>query len=387
MTQDVTAEGEQVQVDGDCDERFAAVRAVLEGNLASGADLGASVAVFVDGEPVVDIWGGWTDESRTRAWERDTLVNVWSTTKTMTALSALVLADAGELDFDAPVANYWPEFAAAGKDAVQVRHLMSHTAGLSGWAEPMQPADLYDWDKATSLLAAQEPWWQPGTVSGYHAVTQGYLVGEVVRRITGQSLGTFFAKQIAEPLGADFHIGLDAAEDARVATLVPPPSLSDQISHLPADSIVRRTFTNPVTDATATADRAWRAAEIPAANGHGNARSVAAVQSVLAAGGSARGVRLLSEAGCNRLFEEQSNGEDLVLGIPVRFGMGYGLASQAMPLGPRTAFWGGWGGSVIVVDLDLRIAVAYVMNRMESGLVGDTRGMGVVQAAVVAAMS
>ena len=387
MTQDVTAEGEQVQVDGDCDERFAAVRAVLEGNLASGADLGASVAVFVDGEPVVDIWGGWTDESRTRAWERDTLVNVWSTTKTMTALSALVLADAGELDFDAPVANYWPEFAAAGKDAVQVRHLMSHTAGLSGWAEPMQPADLYDWDKATSLLAAQEPWWRPGTVSGYHAVTQGYLVGEVVRRITGQSLGTFFAKQIAEPLGADFHIGLDAAEDARVATLVPPPSLSDQISHLPADSIVRRTFTNPVTDATATADRAWRAAEIPAANGHGNARSVAAVQSVLAAGGSARGVRLLSEAGCNRLFEEQSNGEDLVLGIPVRFGMGYGLASQAMPLGPRTAFWGGWGGSVIVVDLDLRIAVAYVMNRMESGLVGDTRGMGVVQAAVVAAMS
>src|SRR5438270_74241 len=382
MTQEVTAE-----ISGHCNERYAAVQQVLQDNLNSGADLGASVAVFVDGEPVVDIWGGWADETRTSAWERDTLVNVYSTTKTMTALSALVLADAGELDFNAPVSTYWPEFAAAGKDAVQVRHLMSHTAGLSGWAEPMQPTDLYDWEKATSLLAAQEPWWEPGTASGYHAVTQGYLVGEVVRRITGQTLGTFFAKQIAEPLGADFHIGLDAADDARVATLMPPPSLASQIGDLPADSIVRRTFTNPEVDVAATADRAWRAAEIPAANGQGNARSVAAVQSVLAGGGEARGVRLLSEAGCNRVFEEQSNGDDLVLGIPIRFGMGYGLGSDLMPLGPRTCFWGGWGGSIIVVDLDVRLAVAYVMNRMEAGLVGDNRGLGIVQAAFAAALT
>jgi len=387
MTQEMATEGGTAEVRGECNERYAGVRKVLQDNLNSGADLGASVAVFVDGEPVVDIWGGWVDESRTSPWERDTLVNVYSTTKTMTVLSALVLADAGELDFNAPVSTYWPEFAAAGKDAVQVRHLMSHTAGLSGWAAPMEPADLYDWEKATSLLAAQEPWWQPGTASGYHAVTQGYLVGEVVRRITGQTLGAFFAKQIAEPLGADFHIGLDAADDARVATLSPPPSLTEQMANLPADSIVRRTFTNPVVDVAVTADRDWRAAEIPAANGHGNARSVAAVQSVLASGGEARGVRLLSEAGCNRVFEEQSNGDDLVLGIPVRFGMGYGLASERMPLGPRTAFWGGWGGSVIVVDLDMRLTVAYVMNRMEPGLVGDTRGLGIVEAAVTAALS
>ena len=377
----------QAEVHGDCDERYAAVRTVLENNLASGADVGASVAVYVDGEPVVDIWGGYTDETKSSPWQRDTIVNVYSTTKTMTALSALVLADAGELDFDAPVSTYWPEFAAAGKESVQVRHLMSHTAGLSGWAEPMEATDLYDWEKATSLLAAQEPWWTPGTASGYHAVTQGYLVGEVVRRITGQTLGTFFAKHIAEPLGADFHIGLDAADDSRVATLLPPPPLTQQMGDLPADSVIRRTFTNPTVEVAATQTREWRAAEIPAANGHGNARSVAAVQSVLACGGEARGVRLLSEPGCNRVFEEQSNGTDLVLGIPVRFGMGYGLASEAMPLGPRTAFWGGYGGSVIVVDLDLRIAVAYVMNRMEAGLVGDTRGMEVVQAAVVAAMS
>ena len=375
------------QVEGTCDERFAAVRNVLADNLESGADLGACVAVFVDGEPVVDIWGGWTDESRTTPWERDTLVNVWSTTKTMTALCALILADAGEIDFHAPVATYWPEFAAAGKDAVEVRHLMSHSSGLSGWAAPVQATDLYDWEKVTALLAAQEPWWQPGTASGYHAVTQGYLVGEVVRRVTGQSLGQFFAKQVAEPLGADFHIGLDASDDSRVATLVPPPSIADQMSALAPDSVAARTFVNPVVDARVTADRAWRAAEIPAANGQGNARSVAAVQSVLAGGGEARGVRLLSEAGCNRVFVEQTNGDDLVLGVPIRFGMGYGLGSDLMPLGPRTCFWGGWGGSIIMVDVDLRIAVSYVMNRMQSGLVGDTRGLGVVQAAFTAAMA
>jgi CubicO group peptidase (beta-lactamase class C family) len=251
----------------------------------------------------------------------------------------------------------------------------------------MSPEDLYDWEKATSLLARQEPWWEPGTASGYHAVTQGYLVGEVVRRVTGQSLGTFFAKEVAEPLGADFHIGLDSADDDRVATLVPPPSLDTQLGALPEDSIPRRTFTNPVMDARVTQTREWRAAEIPAAGGHGNARSVAAVQSVLAGAGTARGVRLLSEQGCDRVFEVQSDGDDLVLGIPVRFGMGYGLGSAQLPVGPRACFWGGWGGSLIFVDIDQRLTVAYVMNRMESGLVGDTRGFGVLMAAATAVAS
>lgn len=374
-------------VEGSCDERFTAVRDVLACNLAGGADLGASIAVYVDGEPVVDVWGGYADAAATKPWQRDTIVNVWSTTKTMTALCALILADAGEIDFNAPVATYWPEFAAGGKDAVEVRHLMSHTSGLAGWTEPVTTEDLYDWDKVTSLLAAQEPWWQPGTASGYHAVTQGFLVGEVVRRVTGQSLGEFFANEVAGPLGADFHIGLDPSYDDRVGELVPPPSLRDQISALPADHLSRRLFSNPWLDGTEPRTRAWRAAEIPAANGHGNARSVAAVQSVLAGGGTARGVRLLSEAGCNRVFEAQSDGEDLVLGIPMRFGMGFGLGTEAMPMGPRTCFWGGWGGSLVVIDLDLRIVIAYVMNRMESGLVGDTRGLEVVQAAVAAALS
>ena len=160
------------------------------------------------GEPVVDIWGGFVDEEHTAPWREDTLTNVWSTTKTMTFLCALMLADRGELDFHAPVAEYWPEFAAAGKEQVQVRHLMGHTAGLPGWDEPLAAEELADWDRCTSLLAAQAPWWEPGTASGYHAVTQGYLIGEVVRRITGETIGSWFAREVATPLGADFHIGL-----------------------------------------------------------------------------------------------------------------------------------------------------------------------------------
>src|SRR5215211_3452351 len=211
-----------VDIYGTCDERFAAVRDAFGVNFDKGFDVGASVAVVVEGEIVVDLWAGSVDEERTAPWERDTIVNVWSTTKTMTALCALMLADRGEPDFAAPAARYWPDFAANGKEAVEVRHLMSHTAGLPGWQEPMATADLYDWDKATSLLAAQAPWWEPGTASGYHALTQGYLVGEVVRRITGKTLGTFFAEEVATPLGADFHIGLEAKHDGRVAPVIPP---------------------------------------------------------------------------------------------------------------------------------------------------------------------
>ncbi len=204
-------------VGGSCDERFTAVKDAFTANFDSGLDVGASVAVVVDGEMVVDLWGGFADEAKTTPWTRDTIINVWSTTKTMTFLSALILADRGELDFHAPVAKYWPEFAANGKEGVEVRMLMGHTAGLSGWQEPIAAEDLEDWEKCTSLLAAQAPWWEPGTASGYHALTQGYLVGEVVRRITGASIGTFYAKEIAGPLGADFHIGTGPECDDRVA--------------------------------------------------------------------------------------------------------------------------------------------------------------------------
>ena len=204
-------------------ERYAPVRDAFEANFASAGDLGASFCVTVEGVTVIDLWGGFADAAKTKPWQKDTIVNVYSTTKTMTALTALLLSDRGELDFDAPVARYWPEFAQNGKASVKVSHLMSHAAGLSGWKESIAKEDLYDWDKVTALLATQAPYWEPGMACGYHALTQGYLVGEVVRRITGKSLGTVFREEIAEPLGADFHIGLPASEDDRVAELIPPP--------------------------------------------------------------------------------------------------------------------------------------------------------------------
>ncbi len=370
-------------IDGICEAGFEPVKKALEHSLDSGADVGASVAVVVDGRAVVDLWGGIADVETGRPWTRDTIVNVFSTTKTMTALVALMLADRGELDMHAPVATYWPEFAAAGKERIEVRHLLGHTSGLAGWEVPMTEADLYDWDLACSRLAEQAPWWQPGTASGYHASTQGFLVGEVIRRITGTSVGTFFAKEVAGPLDADFHIGLDPRDDERVATLIAPEALPMEIE---PGSILYKTVTNPPTSADWTQHEAWRRAEIPAANGHGNARSVARVQSVLAADGEVDGVRLLSPGGWRRLLEQQSSGVDLVLGLPMRFGLGYGLSSEGLPFdaAPGAFFWGGWGGSLVVIDPTARMTFAFVMNRMGQGTVGDERSASMLAAAYAA---
>ena len=367
-----------VSVNGFTHEKYAGVRAVFEQNLASGADVGASFCATVDGETVVDLWGGWADEAKTRPWEKDTIVNVYSTTKTMCALTALLVADRGELDFDAPVAKYWPEFAANGKADVKVSHLMSHSSGLSGWKAPMTVEDIYDWEKATSRLAAQAPYWEPGAASGYHAATQGFLVGEVVRRITGKSLGTVFREEIAEPLGADFWIGLPASEDARVAELIPPPP-GTGIMDGDQNELVRNMSSNPPIDPIYTRTRAWRGAEIPAGNGQGNARSVAEIHVLLANGGVAKGKRILSEAGCRKALEPQIEGMDLVLGVPAKFGMGFGLPSAAVPLpNPNTIYWGGYGGSLAVIDMDAHTSFGYAMNKMAGTTTGDMRAMGLM---------
>ena len=366
--------------DGFTQDRFAAVRTAFDANFENGADVGASFCATVDGETVVDLWGGYADADKTRNWEKDTVANVYSTTKTMTALTALLIADRGELDFDAPVAKYWPEFAAGGKADIKVSHLMSHSAGLSGWKEPMAKEDLYDWEKCTALLAAQTPFWEPGSAPGYHAVTQGYLVGEVIRRITGRTVGTVFREEIAGPLGADFHIGLPASEDGRVADLIPPP-VGATISVNAEDPLPQNVATNPDIDVLATRTRAWRGAEIPAAGGTSNARAVAEIHTILANGGIAKGRRFLSEAGCRKALELQVEGTDLILGIPVRYGMGFGLPGGMVPLpNPNSLFWGGYGGSLIIIDMDARTTFSYVMNRMEGTTTGDMRAFGLAVA-------
>ena len=368
-----------VEVNGICKQGFEAVRGAFVANFEQGPDVGASVAVTKDGEAVVDLWAGDADAKGT-PWVEDTIVNVYSTTKTMAGTCVLMLADRDELDLHAPVAKYWPEFAQNGKADVTVAHVMSHSAGLSGF-DPPTPTDLYDWDDIVSRLAAQAPWWEPGTQSGYHAVTQGFLQGEIVKRVTGRTIGQFFREEVAEPLGADFHIGLDASHDARVGELI-PPGMGLGAAATDPESIAARTFAGPNLDATEPRTRAWRESEIPAAGGIGNARSVARIHSALACGGSVDGVELMSESGVARILEEQTRGTDLVLGIPIVFGMGFGLNDASFPISPnpRTFFWGGWGGSLAIIDLDARVSIAYVMNHMEANLMGDKRGGGIAMA-------
>jgi CubicO group peptidase (beta-lactamase class C family) len=269
-----------MEIHGSCEKGFERVREAFVENFDEGLELGAAAAVTVDGEFVVDIWGGDADPNGT-PWERDTIVNVYSTTKTMAATCMLALADRGELDFDAPVAQYWPEFAQHGKESVLVKHVMSHTAGLPGFVPPVTAEQIYDVDAIAEQLAGQELWWEPGTQSGYHALTQGNLEGEILYRITGTRMAEWFQREIADPLGADFYMSLPATEDARVAELIPPEVNSTTelvINNVPIsmDSIAGRTLTSAMLDATEPQQREWRAAEIPAAGGIGNARSVIA---------------------------------------------------------------------------------------------------------------
>jgi len=379
----------ETQVHGHCDARFAAVREAFEDNFRERGELGAAVAVTVDGITVVDLWGGWADAAGTRPWERDTLVNVWSTTKGPVALCAHLLADRGLLDLDAPVAAYWPEFAAAGKEKVLVRHLLSHRAGLSGLREPHSLADLYDWELTTARLAATEPWWEPGTRSGYHALTYGFLVGEVVRRISGLRPGAFLEREVTGPLGVDFTVGLPAKEAGRAAELVHPPaaSRSEQaavFSQLAPAALAA--LANPVVGAAEANTPEWRAAEIPAANGHGTARAVAALYGVFAGRGSHGGRRVLSPEAAERVREGQGSCRDLVLGAgfegETEVGLGLWLSGPNGSYGPNPRAFGhdGFGGSCGLADPEAGVSLGYVMNRMGPRIADDPRKMALIEA-------
>jgi CubicO group peptidase (beta-lactamase class C family) len=366
----MTAEAE---IHGHCDPRFQRTKEAFAKNFAVENEVGASFCAVVDGEVVVDLWGGHADGARNRPWQRDSLANVWSTTKAMTAVCAHVLAGRGQLDFEAPVARYWPEFAQKGKEQLPVKYLLSHTAGLPGWVEPIPVEALYDWERSVSLLAAQEPLWEPGTRSGYHAISYGHLVGEVVRRISDKSLGTFFRDEVAGPLGCDFHIGLPASEEPRVVEMVASEATAGPAAQ-GGSSRLRQAMATPATRPHVANTRAWRAAEIPAANGQGNARACATAMAALACGASLAGVTLMPPSTVEAAIREQIYGQDLALG-PMRWGLGFMLTSPELPLSPnpRTFGHGGWGGSFAMADLDARVALAYVMNRMSEGTTGDRR--------------
>jgi len=364
-----------MEVSGYCDEKFAQVREEFEKNFTERGDVGGSFAATIEGEYVVDLWGGHRNADRSLPWESDTLVNVYSTTKTMTFLASLILADRGELDLYARVADYWPEFAQNGKEDILFTHLLSHSAGLAGFSKDFPAEAIYDWDAAVADLAAQAPWWEPGTQSGYHAATQGFLIGEVIRRITGQSFGQWFKENVAEPLDADFIVGVDPSEFPRLGDMVPDSSSDGSIfEQMDPESMTRRVFSGDI-DAEAVNSAAWRKAEIPAGNGHGNARSVVKAQTALANDGYAFGHQLLSAAGADKSREVVLESTDLVLLFPIKFAMGYAYGNAFLPIAPNpnSIWWAGLGGSTCVIDKDNRTCFSYVMNQVKSAMVGDER--------------
>jgi CubicO group peptidase (beta-lactamase class C family) len=370
-------------IDGTCDPRFERVREAFAENFEKRDEVGAAVAVMVDGRPVVDLWGGYMDKARSRPWVCDTIVNVYSATKGLAATCVNRLVDQGIIDLDAPVARYWPEFAQAGKGRLPVRFILSHRAGLPAIRNPLEKDALLKWDLMTSALAGEEPWWEPGTKHGYHALTLGYLLGEIVRRATGKTIGAYCRDEIAGPLSLDFHIGLEARHDHRCAELIaaPPPS-SGEPNPLAAngdpESITMKAINNPpgALRLSTVNSRAWRAAEIPAANGHTNARAIARFYGALACSGELEGVRVMSPAQVQRCYEEQSYGPDAVMyGLPSRFGLGYRLSHSAARYGPNPHTFGhtGAGGSLGIADPDTRVSFGYAMNQMGTHMFVDPR--------------
>jgi CubicO group peptidase (beta-lactamase class C family) len=364
------------KIKGTYDEQFKNVRDLLDSKIDNGEDFGASVAVYIDGEAVVDIYGGYVDKAKTKEWQSDTIVNTFSTTKTMTALSTLIIADRGVIDLDERVSTYWPEYAQKGKENTLVKHFLGHSAGMPGWTEPVTVEDICDLDIATRMLAEQEPWWEPGTKIGYHPITFGVLISEVIRRASGKTLTQFFNEEVAGAIGADFQIGVRPEDDDRVSNLIrsnpPRPRAGD-------GTMTDQSFFNPYIFPETSATTTWRRAELGGSNGHGTAKGAAMVQQVLACGGDAFGKRFLSEEGALRVLEVIGEGADSIAGFAAKWGMGYALNNSTLSGltdgrfdGHRVAVWGGSGGSLAFNDLDERMTIAYVMNRH----VEDQTGLG-----------
>jgi CubicO group peptidase (beta-lactamase class C family) len=363
-------------IKGTYEEEFKGVADLLSRNLENGDDVGASVAVFIDGESVVDIYGGYADEAKTKEWQSDTIVNTFSTTKTMTALAMLILADRGVIDLNERVSTYWPEYAQNGKEKTLVKHLLGHSSGMSGWTEPATVADICDHETSRALLEKQSPWWEPGTKIGYQPITFGTLISEVVRRTTGRSLKQFFNEEVSGAIGADYQIGVRPEDDYRVSNMIQSTPIRPRAGE---ETLMDKAFFNPYITPQISGTTVWRRADLGGSNGHGNAKGAAMVQHILACGGEAFGRRLLSKDGCLRALEVVGEGADIIAGFPAKWGMGYALNNEVLTSligesirGRRIAVWGGSGGSIAFNDLDERMTIAYVMNRH----VEDPTGLG-----------
>ena len=366
-------------IQGSCHRQFAPVREAFERNLRDHNEIGAAVAVALDGELVVDLWAGWQDHARTLPWTQDTIVNVWSVGKAVTAVCLLRLVERGLVELDAPVARYWPEFAQAGKSAISVRTLMSHQAGLQAVARPLPPGyNLTNWEGMCAALAAQQPWWPPGSHFGYHTNTFGFLLGEIVRRVDGRSIDRFLQEELSQPLGIDFHFGFGPELDARTAEWIPyqraegepndRPWLERDPATLQGIELARLlAYRNPPPHPEGgTNTRLWRASVYPSTSGHGNARAIATIFGGISAAGEWHGHHILGEATRDEAIQIHADGEDAVLGRPNRFGLGFQLTNPGIrPLGPGQRSFGHYGNGAILGfgDPDGRIGFGYVCNR------------------------
>jgi CubicO group peptidase (beta-lactamase class C family) len=373
-----------MEIHGKYDEKFKSIVDSFENQYKLDLDIGSSLAVTCEGELVVDLWAGSRDKDQTLPWEKDTIVNVFSSTKNATSLCAYILADRGQLDFFAPVCQYWPEFAQKGKENILVSHIMSHSSGLPGWDVPVAGNDLYYPDKVAALFETQEPWWEPGTALGYHAISVGNLMGEIIKRISGKTVGNFFKDEIADPLDIDFHIGLEDKHYSRVAEIHQAvESNPEDIFELEEGSVMQKVMTNGIITAPDANTPEWRRAEIPAAGGHGNGRSIAESMALIANGGTYKGKRIFSEDLIQYALEEQVRGNDLVLVEPLRWGIGFGLpidnASWMGYLEEGACFWAGWGGSMSIADTNKKVSFGYTPCLMEEGAIGADRSQNLVR--------
>lgn len=362
-------------IHGICKDGFQRVRDAFTANFADHGEVGAALALVVDGEVVVDIWGGHADAGRTRLWEKDTIVNVYSTGKGIVAVCANRLIEEGRLDPEAPVARYWPEFAQAGKESLPVKYVLSHRAGLPAVSDMIPREAGYSWFPLVDALAAQEPWWDPGSKHGYHAVTFGHLVGEIVRRITGKTIGAYWREEIAEPAGVDFHFGFGPELDERCAEMIPAPLQLPgpdnpvAMAMMNPASVTFKAFMitpEPLLNPQYMNSREWRAAEVPAGNGHGNARALARLYGALATDGVVEGFQILHPRTIADATQEHSYGPDEVVFFPLRFGRGFGLDIPEYQISPSGRLFGhaGMGGSFGYADPEARIGVGYTMNKM-----------------------
>jgi CubicO group peptidase (beta-lactamase class C family) len=368
-------------VHGSCRDDFAPLQSLLESNLASGEDVGAAVAVVHDGELVVDLWGG--DARPGVPWAEDTLCQVWSVTKAMVALAFLTLVERGEIDLDAPAADYWPDFAVGGKGGVLVRQVLGHTSGVPGWSAPVTVEDILDLDKSEALLAAEQPWYEPGSASAYQVVCHGHLLDGIAHGATGRRLADVLHDDVMAAVGGGFRLGVPEDELSRCADLLPPPPSQIDYAALPPDHFLLRTVPNPLLTIDVCNGAGWRRGAVGGAGGHGTARGIALAQAALSHGGSVNGTRLLSEETIARVHEPQADGVDLLLSVPLRFGIGYGLSSPSAPAIPEGAsWWTGYGGAIVVNDPDRRTTVAYVPNRLADHMVASPRTDGYVRTAL-----